>query len=81
MTGFGVIVPGVFGLPIMVIVLGILVPGVQANVLAVTDNCPLVNVGDTVNRMVVLPCPLEMVEPAGAVQLKLVAPATLEIEY
>ena len=79
--GAAVIVPGVLGLPIMVMVLDALLPGEQILLFAVTDKGPEVNVDPTFNRMVVLPCPLLMVVPAGLVQVKLVAPATLAIEY
>ena len=67
--GKAVSVPGVFGLPMMVIVLAILVPGVHAVVLATTVNDPVVNAGPTLNRIVVLPCPLLIVVPAGLVHV------------
>ena len=62
--------PGVFGLPKIVIVLGMLVPDTHAVVVAVTLNDPLVNVGDTLNSIVVpyggLP---NIVVPAGTVHV------------
>lgn len=63
------IVPGVFGFPDIVMVLGRLVPGVQAVVFAVTVRNPLLNAGPTLKRIVVVSCPLVMVVPAGLVQL------------
>jgi hypothetical protein len=68
-NGFAVMLPGVLGLPVIDIVLGALVPGVQAAVLATTVNCPLVNADPTLSRIVVLPCPLLMVVPEGLVQV------------
>ena len=79
--GFAVIEPGVDGLPLIVIVLGVLLPGVQAVVLAVTLRNPLVKEDDTLSNIVVEPCPLVIVVPAGFVHVKLVAPGTLAIEY
>ena len=58
-------VPGVLGLPVIVTVLTGLLPGVQRLVFAVTDNTPVMKEGLTDNRIVVLPCPLLMVVPAG----------------
>ena len=46
-----------------------LVPGVHKVVLAATVNAPLVNAGLTLSRIVVLPCPLLMVVPAGFVHV------------
>jgi hypothetical protein len=67
-AGFAVIVPGVLGLPMIVMVRGVLVPGQLAE-LAVTVKNPLLKFDDTVNCIVVLPCPLVIVVPAGLVQL------------
>jgi hypothetical protein len=67
--GFAVIAAGVFGFPEIVIVLGMLVPGVQAVELAVTVKYPLVNAGETLSMIEVLPCPLVMVVPAGFVHV------------
>ena len=69
MAGFAEMDPGWFGFPAMLMVLGMLVPGVQAVVLAVTVKFPVVNDAPTLNRIVVLPCPLVMVVPAGFIQL------------
>lgn len=60
---------GVLGLPLIEIVLGMLVPGVQAVVLAVTVRLPVVNEDPTLKRIVVLPCPLVIVVPAGGVHV------------
>jgi hypothetical protein len=68
-AGFAVMLPGVVGAPVNVIVLGVLVPGVQSDVLAVTVRLPVVKAGPTFNSIVVLPCPLVMVVPAGLIQL------------
>ena len=58
-------VPGVFGLPLMVTVLTGLLPGMQRLVFAVTDNTPVVKLEPTDNRIVVLNCPEVIVVPAG----------------
>ena len=48
--GFGEITPGRLGAPFIVMVLGVLVPGVQAVVFATTVTWPLANgEGGTVN--------------------------------
>jgi uncharacterized integral membrane protein len=60
---------GTFGFPMIVIVLGTLLPGVHSVVLAVTVNCPVIKDEDTFSRIVVLPCPLAIVAPLGTVQL------------
>jgi hypothetical protein len=60
---------GVLGLPKMLIVLGALVPGVHNVVLATTVNVPVLNEEDTLSRIVVLPCPLLIVVPAGLVHV------------
>ena len=62
-------VPGVLGLPTIVIVRAVLLPGVHKDVFAVTDKVPVVNVDPTFNKIVVVPCPLLMVVPAGLVQV------------
>ena len=67
--GNAVSVLGVFGLPLIEIVLGVLVPGVQSVVLAVTVRFPVVNDDPTLKRIVVLPCPLVIVVPAGGVHV------------
>ena len=67
--GFAVMVPGVPGLPIMVIVLAGLFPGEQALLFAVTDKVPVVKLEPTVNKIVVVLCPLLMVVPAGLVHV------------
>lgn len=54
-VGVAVIMLGIEGAPLIVTVLAWLTPGVHNDVLAVTLNGPLVNVGDTFNRMVGLP--------------------------
>ena len=51
----------------MVIVLGVLLPGLHNEVLAVTLNAPLPNDDPTFNKIVELFCPLWMVVPAGTV--------------
>lgn len=58
LAGLDVMLPGTLGLPKMLMVLGTLVPGVQADVLATTVNCPVVNDEDTLSRIVVPPWPL-----------------------
>ena len=62
-------VPGVFGLPLMVSVLAGLLPGMQRLVFAVTDNTPVVKVKPTDSRIVVLNCPEVIVVPAGLVHV------------
>ena len=69
-------VPGVLGFPLIVTVLTGLLPGVQRLVFAVTDNTPEVKVEPTVNKIVVLPCPLAIVVPAGLVHTYGVGPPT-----
>ena len=69
MAGLAIILPGWFGFPAMLMVLGRLVPGVHAVVLAVTVKFPVVNDAPTLNRIVVVSCPLVMVVPAGLIQL------------
>jgi hypothetical protein len=69
LSGFEVIVPGVFGLPLMVMVRGALLPGVQRVVLATTLTNPLVNEEETFTRIAVVPCPLVIVVPEGVVQV------------
>src|SRR6186997_448948 len=61
----------------MVIVLAGLLPGEHWLVLAVTLRKPLVNAGDTCSWIVVLPCPLVMVVPAGLVHVYGVGPPAL----
>jgi hypothetical protein len=72
---------GVAGFPLIVIVLGGLDPGVQSVVLATTLTSPVLKFDATLNCIAVVPCPTRLVDPAGIVQVKLVAPGTLEIEY
>ena len=60
---------GTFGFPLIVIVLGVLLPGVQSDVVATTVKEPVLNEEDTLSRIVVLPCPLVMVVPAGLVHV------------
>ena len=60
---------GTFGFPLMVIVLGVLLPGVHSEVVATTVSDPVLNDDDTLSRIVVLPCPLAMVVPAGLVHV------------
>jgi hypothetical protein len=80
-AGFAVMAPGVEGVPNKLIVRAVLLPGVQVFIFAVTDNCPLLNADPTCNRIVVLPCPLVIVVPAGLVHVYPVAPDMFAIEY
>ena len=57
----GVIVPGVAGFPLIVIVRGVLVPGEQCDVLAVTLTNPEVKVEFRSNCIVSFPCPTKLV--------------------
>ena len=68
-AGLAVMLAGTFGFPLMVIVLGMLLPGVQSDVVATTVKEPVLNVDDTLSRIVVLPCPLVIVVPAGLVHV------------
>ena len=67
--GAAVIVPGVEGLPLIVMVLGVLVPGVHRFVFAVTDKNPVLKVDPTFNKITLVPAPLTMLVPAGGVQV------------
>jgi hypothetical protein len=68
--GLAVSAAGVAGLPVTAHVLaGPLKVGVHAVVLPTTEIVPLANEEPTVNNMVVVPCPLAIVVPAGTVQV------------
>ena len=68
--GFCVIVPGLSGLPqIVLLVLGALVAGAHATELAATVKNPLVKEDDTFNRIVDPVADPEIVVPEGTVQV------------
>ena len=69
-AGLGVIVPGLSGLPhIVLLFLGALVAGGHNVELAATVKTPLVKVDDTFNRMVDPVADPEIVVPTGLVQV------------